>query len=133
MVWALNADGSAVDGFPLDLGEKVKIGVALADFNGNGKDDIVFTTKISGTPCTVINTPYVQKIGTKQNILEKLLSKNKKLKKWVKMITYFKGMKSVEKAAFSSTYKTVWCAGPSIEHTNEILPIRKIVDKFIRL
>ena len=23
MVWALNADGSAVDGFPLDLGEKV--------------------------------------------------------------------------------------------------------------
>ncbi len=44
MVWALNADGSAVDGFPLDLGEKVKIGVALADFNGNGKDDIVVGT-----------------------------------------------------------------------------------------
>jgi len=44
MVWALNSDGSAVDGFPLDLGEKVKIGVALADFNGNGKDDIVVGT-----------------------------------------------------------------------------------------
>jgi hypothetical protein len=44
MVWALNADGSSVDGFPLDLGEKVKIGVALADFNGNGKDDIVVGT-----------------------------------------------------------------------------------------
>jgi nitronate monooxygenase len=98
-----------------------------------GKDDIVFTTKISGTPCTVINTPYVQKTGTKQNFLERLLSKNKRLKKWVKMITYFKGMKSIEKAAFSSTYKSVWCAGPSIEHTNEILPIRKIVKQFIRL
>jgi len=44
MVWALNADGSAVDGFPIDLGEKVKIGVALADFNGNGIDDIVVGT-----------------------------------------------------------------------------------------
>jgi hypothetical protein len=44
MVWALNADGSAVDGFPIELGEKVKIGVALADFNGNGKDDIVVGT-----------------------------------------------------------------------------------------
>ena len=37
-----------------------------------GKEDIVFTTKISGTPCTVINTPYVQtnrnytKIGWKK-------------------------------------------------------------------
>ena len=44
MVWALNPDGSAVEGFPLDLGEKVKIGVALADFNGNGRDDIVVGT-----------------------------------------------------------------------------------------
>ena len=42
-----------------------------------GKDDIVFTTKISGTPCTVINTPYVQKTGTTQNWLEKIMSKNK--------------------------------------------------------
>jgi nitronate monooxygenase len=94
-----------------------------------GKDDIVFTTKISGTPCTVINTPYVQKTGTTQNWLEKLMSKNKKIKKWVKMITYFKGMKSVENAAFSSTYKTVWCAGPSIEHTTEILSVKEIVNR----
>ena len=96
-----------------------------------GKEDIVFTTKISGTPCTVINTPYVQQTGTTQNWIEKILSKNKKLKKWVKMITYFKGMKGLENAAFSSTYKTVWCAGPSIEHTTKILPIKEIVNKFI--
>ena len=96
-----------------------------------GKDDIVISTKISGSPCTVINTPYVQKVGTQQNWLEKILSKNKKLKKWVKMITFLKGMKSVEKAAFSSTYKTVWCAGTSIEHTTKILPIKEIVKKFI--
>ena len=97
---------------------------ACVDF---GKEDIVLTTKISGTPCTVINTPYVQKIGTTQNWLEKLISKNKKIKKWVKMLIYLKGMKSVERAAFSSTYKTVWCAGPSIEHTKAILPIKQII------
>ena len=94
-----------------------------------GKEDIVSTTKISGTPCTVINTPYVQKTGTTQNWLEKLMSKNKKIKEWVKMITYFNGMKSLEKAAFSSTYNTVWCAGPSIEHTKEILPIKEIIKR----
>ena len=94
-----------------------------------GKEDIVISTKISGSPCTVINTPYVQKVGTTQNWLESVLSKNKKLKKWVKMITFFKGMKSVEKAAFSSTYKTVWCAGPSIEYTKEILPTKEIIKR----
>jgi nitronate monooxygenase len=94
-----------------------------------GKEDIVISTKISGSPCTVINTPYVQKVGTTQNWLESILSKNKKLKKWVKMITFFKGMKSAERAAFSSTYKTVWCAGPSIEYTKAILPTKEIIKK----
>ena len=31
-----------------------------------GAKDIVMTERISGTPCPVLNTPYVQKIGTKQ-------------------------------------------------------------------
>jgi nitronate monooxygenase len=59
--------------------------------------------------------------------VESVLSKNKKLKKWIKMIAFFKGMKSTKKAAFSSTYKTVWCAGPSIEHTKKILSIKQII------
>ena len=96
-----------------------------------GEEDIVISTKISGSPCTVINTPYVKEIGTKQNWLEKLLSDNKKLKKWIKMITFLKGMKLVEKAAFSSTYKTVWCAGKSIEYTNKILPVSEIVRRLV--
>ena len=96
-----------------------------------GAKDIVMSTKISGTPCTVINTPYVQKIGTSQNWLEKLLSKNKRLKKWVKMFTFVKGMKSIEKAAFSATYKTVWCAGPTIEHTNAIRPVKDIIKSLV--
>ncbi|MBL1278667.1 MAG: nitronate monooxygenase [Fluviicola sp.] len=89
--------------------------------------DIVMTTKLSGSPCTVINTEYVQQIGTKQNWLERFLSKNKRLKKWFKAFTFFKGMKSLQKAAFSSTYKTVWCAGPSIEHVKSIRPISEIM------
>jgi hypothetical protein len=43
-IFAINPDGSDVDGFPLVLGEKTKAGVALADFNENGKDDIIVGT-----------------------------------------------------------------------------------------
>lgn len=45
-----------------------------------GAKDIVLTTKLSGTPCTVINTDYVKSIGTKENFLERVLNRNKKLK-----------------------------------------------------
>lgn len=94
-----------------------------------GAKDIVMTERISGTPCTVISTPYVQKIGTKATWLERVLNKNKKLKKWVKMIRFSIGMNATTKAATQATYKTVWVAGPSIEHTQAILSTKDIVKK----
>jgi nitronate monooxygenase len=101
---------------------------AIVDYKA---DDIVMTTKLSGTPCTIIKTPYVEKVGTEQNWLEKLLNKNKTLKKFVKMFTFMKGMKSLEKAAFSGTYKTLWCAGPSLQYVDEVRPVKAIVDDMI--
>lgn len=96
-----------------------------------GAKDIVMTQKISGTPCTVINTPYVQKIGTKESWLESVLNKSKTLKKWVKMIRFGIGMRATEKAAKEATYKTVWVAGPSIEFTKAILPTKEIIDNLV--
>ena len=96
-----------------------------------GEKDIIMTERISGTPCTVINTPYVQKIGTKQSLIESFLNKNKKLKKWVKMVRYMIGTNAVTNAATKATYKTVWVAGPSIEYTKEILPVKDIVAKLV--
>jgi len=96
-----------------------------------GAEDIVMTERISGTPCTVINTPYVKKIGTKQTWLESVLNKNKKLKKWVKMVRFSIGMNATKNAATKATYKTVWVAGPSIEHTKEILPTKEIIKRLV--
>lgn len=96
-----------------------------------GAKDIVMTTKLSGTPCTVIKTPYIEKIGTELNFFERFLNKNKRLKKWMKALTFYYGMKSLQKAAFSATYKTVWCAGPSIENVHAIKPVGKVVQQLI--
>ncbi len=97
-----------------------------------GEKDIVRTNKLSGSPLTVINTPYVQELGTKANFLEWILNNNKTLKKYAKMVIAFRGMKAVEKAAFGATYKTVWCAGPAIEHVKSILPMGEIIRKLTK-
>jgi nitronate monooxygenase len=97
---------------------------AMVDY---GEKDIVKTTKLSGSALTVINTPYVQQLGTKANFLEWILNNNKRLKKYAKMIIAIRGMRQVEKAAFGATYKTVWCAGPSIEYVKKIRPMAEIV------
>lgn len=95
-----------------------------------GAHDIVVTTKLSGSRCTVINTPYVQKIGTEQNIVESVLNKNKQIKKYAKMLTYYKGMKALEKAAFSANYKSLWVAGSSIEFTKKIESVTEVVTRY---
>ena len=96
---------------------------ALIDY---GAKDIVLTTKMSGSHLTVINTPYVQSIGTKATFLEKL-GRNKFFKKYAKLLIMVKGMKAIERATKKATYKTVWCAGPAIEYIHSIRPLKEIL------
>jgi nitronate monooxygenase len=93
--------------------------------------DIVLTERISGTPCTVINTPYVKKVGLRSPWIERMLNTNKRLKKWVKMLRFYIGMKATEVAAQQVTYKTVWVAGPSIQHTKAVEPVREIIRRLV--
>ncbi|BDD09025.1 2-nitropropane dioxygenase [Fulvitalea axinellae] len=92
-----------------------------------GSGDIVTTKKLSGVSCTIIKTPYVEKIGTERNLLETLSHSLPFLKKTIKTLTFYRGMSALRKAAFSATYKTVWCAGPSIDYVKAIVPLRDIV------
>jgi nitronate monooxygenase len=71
-------------------------------------DDIVLTEKISGTPCTIINT---------------------RTKKYFKMLVQWKGMKSLSKSILPGSYETLWCAGKSVSLIHDIKPINVIVDE----
>lgn len=43
-IFAINMDGTNVDGFPVEINEKIQRGVALADINQNNLNDIIFGT-----------------------------------------------------------------------------------------
>lgn len=93
-----------------------------------GAKDIVMTRKLSGSPTAVINTPYLQQIGNKPNIWERLVNGNSALKKFAKAMMMKAGMKKLYDSAFKATYKTIWCAGVAIEHVHEVRPIKEIVN-----
>lgn len=94
-----------------------------------GAKDVVLTNQLSGSPLTVINTPYMQSLNKQGGALTWLMKKIPSLKKYFKMLIVYKGMKSVEKAATSPTYKTVWCAGPSIEDVDSVCSVKEVVIK----
>lgn len=130
-VMALGCEGVSI-GSPFiattESGVSQEYKQAVVDY---GAKDIVMTNKISGSPCSVILTPYVKKIGTEQNFVENFLNHHKSVKKYAKMLTYYKGMKAVENAAFAATYKTVWVAGPTIEFSHAIEDVATIAKRII--
>jgi nitronate monooxygenase len=91
-------------------------------------EDIVLSEKLSGTPCTIINTPYAKRIGYKLNWFEKLLSANSTTKKYFKMLVQLKSMKKLEQSVKPGNYNNLWCAGQSVELIDSILPISEIIN-----
>ena len=95
-------------------------------------EDIVMTTRVSGTPAAVINTPYVQKLGLELPWILKVLKNQRLTKKYIVPLIHLMGMKKLETAAQTPTWKTVWSAGQSVGLVNEILSCEDIVKQMVR-
>lgn len=97
-------------------------------------EDIVLTTKISGTPAAVINTDYVKRIGTKLPWYLDALKSNPYTKKVATAYVHWKGSKDLEVAADASgkaSWKEVWSAGQSVAAVHGIMPCKDIIEKLV--
>lgn len=92
-----------------------------------GMDDIVMTTKLSGSPCTIIDTPEAKSMGYTQSWFEKFMSNNPRTKKWFKMLVQARGMKMLENSVLPNNYSKLWCAGKSVELITDILSCEEII------
>ncbi len=95
-------------------------------------EDIVMTSRISGTPAAVIRTPYIDKMGTELPWIVKRLKDQSVTKKYVVPLIHLMGMKALENAAEKPTWKTVWSAGQSVGAIDEVLSVREIISKMVR-
>ena len=95
-------------------------------------EDIVMTTRLSGTPAAVIKTPYIEKMGLDLPWYLKFLKDKKMTKKYVVPLIHFLGSKALEEAATGPSWKTVWSAGQSVGLIEEVLSCREIIEKMVR-
>lgn len=95
-------------------------------------EDIVMTTRLSGTPASVIKTPYIEKIGLDLPWYFTILKNRKLTKKYVVPLIHYLGSKSLENAATKTTWKNVWSAGQSVGLIDDILSCKEIVETLVR-
>lgn len=94
-------------------------------------EDIVMTSRISGTPAAVINTPYIQKTGLHLSHFEKFLITHPLTKKYTKLLRYLTGSKALETSATKTTWKSVWSAGQGVGLIHDIKPAEDIINDIV--
>lgn len=129
---ALGADAVSV-GTRFIASQEVQVDKAYKDAVVNATpEDIVMTTRLSGTPAAVIRTPYIEKIGTELPWIAKQLKENPYTKKYAVALIHYLGMRSLEDAASKPTWKNVWSAGQSVGLIDEVLPAKAILEKMVK-
>jgi nitronate monooxygenase len=128
---ALGAQGVSV-GTRFIASKEAKVDQAYKDAILNSTpEDIVMTTRVSGTPASVIRTPYIEKMGLDLPWYIKELKDYKLTKKYVVPLIHLMGMKSLEQAAKTTTWKQVWTAGQSVGLIDKIEPCGKIIENMV--
>ncbi len=94
--------------------------------------DIVSTQRLSGVPVAVINTPYIQRLGTTIGWFWRWMFRGRKTKHWAR--TYF-GLRGLwrlkrDQLRAGTGRNEYWQAGRSVETIDAVVPAGEIVRDF---
>jgi nitronate monooxygenase len=96
-------------------------------------DDIILTERVTGVPLAVINTPYVQRIGTRAGPVARMMLKGRRTKHLMRTIYAVRSAMRLKHASLhggsSSDY---WQAGRSVDGIDSIEPAGEVVARFAR-
>lgn len=96
--------------------------------------DIILTERVTGIPLSVINTPYVQKIGLKVNPLSRWLLQHRMTKSWMRIWYGLKAIRDFRRISLKGgSSKDYWQAGKSVAHIHQIESIKEIIDRFKKI
>lgn len=96
-----------------------------------GENDIVLSEKITGVPVSVINTPYVESMGTQAGAFAKWMLRGRKRKHWMRTLYSLQSIWKLKRASLQGmTYRDIFQAGKSVEGIHAIKPAAEVVAEF---
>ncbi|MFV1997275.1 MAG: NAD(P)H-dependent flavin oxidoreductase [Acidiferrobacterales bacterium] len=95
------------------------------------ESDIVLSERVSGTPVSLIHTPYIDRLGIKANWFERWMLRGQKRKYLMRTIYLLKSMWKLKQAMLDkSGSHDYWQAGKSVSGINAIEPVGEIIERF---
>lgn len=108
---------------------------------GSEEKDIVLTTRVSGVPLAVIETPYLKAVGKDVGIIGKWLLRNPKTKHWARLFYSLKSVYTLKRSSLrgikgggeggaKGSTKDFWQAGKSVSGIQSIESVPQIMGRF---
>ena len=94
-------------------------------------EDVVLTDKISGVPVAIINTPYVQRTGTRAGPVARRMLRHPKLKHYVRSFYSLRSIWQLRAASQQGgSYRDYWQAGKSVDGVERLEFASDVVARF---
>ena len=94
-------------------------------------DDIVLTERVTGVPLAVINTPYVQRIGTRAGPIARMMLKGRRTKHLMRTIYAVRSaMRLKEASLHGGSSSDYWQAGRSVDGIHSVESAADIVRRY---
>jgi nitronate monooxygenase len=95
------------------------------------EEDIVLSERVSGTPVSLIHTPYVERLGLKASPFEQWMLRGKKRKYLVRTLFMVNALWRLKQAVLDKTGRhEYWQAGKSVAGIDRIEPVSEIIERF---
>ena len=98
----------------------------------SGEDDIVLTERVTGVPLSVIETPYIERLGTKAGPFARWMLKGRWRKRLMRTIyALWSGWRLKQSSYDESGEKDFWQAGRSVAGIDEIKPTAEVIQELV--
>jgi nitronate monooxygenase len=96
-----------------------------------GEQDIVLTERLTGVPVAVINTPSVQRLGTRAGPLARWMLRGRRTKHWMRTIYALRSLWALKRGLLrDAPERDFWQAGKSVAGIDSVEPAGEIVRRF---
>lgn len=99
----------------------------------SGETDIVLSDRVSGTPVSLINTDYIERLGLKANKFERWMLAGSKTKYLMRTYYMLRSLWTLKKAVLDKSGEMkFWQAGKSVSGIKKIVSVKDIINDFTK-
>jgi nitronate monooxygenase len=99
-----------------------------------GEEDVVLTERVTGVPIAVLNTPHVQRMGTRAGPIARWMLRGRRTKHWMRTIYSLRSAmalkRSMHRESTGATSADYWQAGKSVAGITCVEDAAGIVRRF---